>query len=204
MSVSKKRTSTIMFTDMVGYSQMVAKDEKSALALLDEHNQIIFPIIEQFNGKVIKLIGDAVFADFQSPLDSIQAAIDIQTQFRDRNKICRIEDQIRIRIGVHLGEVIERDNDLFGHEVNLGSRIENSTPSECISVSEEVYLAIAKEKDIFCRKIGHVKLKNIPEPKLLYKIYLDLLDYNNESDDKLHAGFIERGIEIVDIKHYNV
>ena len=193
-----------MFTDMVGYSQMVAKDEQSALTLLDEHNQIIFPIVEKFKGRVIKLIGDAVFAEFTTSFDAIQSAMDIQAHFRDRNQISRIEEQIQIRIGLHTGEVIEKDKDLFGHDVNLGSRIENSTPPGCITASKEVVLAIKNNKDIFKRKIGYVKLKNIPDPKLLYKIYLDLLDYNNDSDDKLHDSFIERGIEIVDIKHYNV
>ena len=193
-----------MFTDMVGYSQMVAKDEKLALSLLDEHNQVIFPIVEKFHGRVIKLIGDAVFAEFTTSFDAIQSAMNIQAQFRVRNQISHIEDQIQIRIGLHTGEVIEKDNDLFGHDVNLGSRIENSTPPGCITASKEVVLAIKNNKDIFKRKIGHVKLKNIPDPKLLYKIYLDLLDYNNDSDVKLYDGFIERGIEIVDIKHYNV
>ena len=193
-----------MFTDIVGYSKMVAKDEKYALSLLDEHNQIIFPIVEKFNGRIIKLIGDAVFAEFETPLYSIQSAMDIQKKFRDRNQIIRIQDQVQIRIGLHTGEVIEKDNDLFGHDVNLGSRIENTTPPGCITVSEDVFMAIENKKDIFCRRIGHVKLKNIPEPKLLYKVYLDLLEYNNDSDDKLQDSFIERGIEIVDIDNYNV
>jgi len=192
-----------MFTDIVGYSSMIAQDEKGGLALLDEHNSLIFPIIKNHNGEIIKLIGDAIFARFSSSENSVIAALEIQNKLHELNKLRSKNKKIIIRIGLHVGEVIEKDNDLFGHDVNLGSRIEGVTEPGSISISQQTFESINDDK-MYYRKIGYVKLKNIPNPQLLYKIYLDLLDYNSESDDKLHDTFTEKGIQIVDIDTYEI
>ena len=77
---SKQRNAVVMFTDIVGYSTMVSKNEPHALKLLDEHNKIIIPTIEASNGRVVKLIGDAIFADFTTPLDAINTALLFQNK----------------------------------------------------------------------------------------------------------------------------
>ena len=88
MSTKKQSNLTpIMFTDIVGYSSMVAKDEKNALKLLDEHNELIFPIIKSNDGEVIKLIGDAIFARFKLPAGAINTAIEVQSKLKQRNSI---------------------------------------------------------------------------------------------------------------------
>ena len=129
----------LMFTDIVGYSQMVAKNEKLALKILDEHNNIIFPIIKKHKGYIIKLIGDAIFAKFHSPNDSVLSSIEIQKKLNARNQIHAKNEVLIIRIGLHYGQVIEKDDDLFGHDVNLCSRIESVTEPGSINISEEVY-----------------------------------------------------------------
>ena len=153
--------STIMFTDIVGYSQMVANDEKGALELLDEHNNIIFPIINNHDGEIIKLIGDAIFARYLSSKNSVLSAIEIQNKLKDRNTISKNNEAIKIRVGLHRGEVIEKDDDLFGHDVNLCSRIESVTQSGSITISEEIFKSVVNIDGLFHRKIGHEKLKNI-------------------------------------------
>ena len=107
MSESTVSQSTIIFTDIVGYSTMVGKDEKLALSLLEEHNIIIFPIIDSYDGEIIKLIGDAIFARFSSPDNSLDAATKIQTILKERNSVSSDNQKITIRIGLHLGKVIE-------------------------------------------------------------------------------------------------
>ena len=88
----------IMFTDLVNYSTMVAINEKGAQTLLEEHNKIIFPIIKANDGKIIKLIGDAIFARFKTPLGSVRSAIEIQSKLKDRNSKSSKDERIRIRI----------------------------------------------------------------------------------------------------------
>ena len=203
-SATQKNITAIMFTDIVGYSKMAAKDEKLALELLEKHNNIIFPIIKKCSGSIIKLIGDAIFAKFKSSEDSVACAISIQQSLREKNKLSSKKERIQIRIGLHAGHVIEKDNDLFGNDVNLGSRIENVAQPGCIAASKELFDSIENARKILHRTIGHVKLKNIPEPKLLIKIYLDQLDYNNESETDIHQAFKEKGVQIVDINTYEV
>ncbi len=142
MSQTNISESTIMFTDIVGYSAMVGKDESDALSLLDEHNNIIFPIIEENEGQIIKLIGDAIFARFLSAYSSLNAATKIQNILSERNSVSKNNQEINIRIGLHSGKVIEKDNDLFGHDVNLCSRIESMSPSGGIAASAQLVNSI--------------------------------------------------------------
>ena len=164
--------STIMFTDIVGYSSMVGKDESLALNLLDEHNNLIFPIIKEYEGVIIKLIGDAIFARFPSSENSLYAATKIQNILSERNSISQKNRGINIRIGLHSGKVIEKDDDLFGHDVNLCSRIEAISPRGGIAASAQL-LDSVDTNDFLYREMGFIKLKNIAEPHQIYKIYIE-------------------------------
>ena len=95
-----------MLTDIVGYSKMVGKDENHALQLLDKHNKMITGSIQKFNGSVVKIIGDAVFAQFEKPGEASQCAVNIQQKFIKRNKIHSKNDRIHIRIGLHMGDLV--------------------------------------------------------------------------------------------------
>ena len=106
--------STIMFTDIVGYSAIVDKNQSHAMELLSMHDKIIEPIIKENNGRIIKKIGDAIFAEYSNAPESIQAAQKTQVELAKRNIVCNPKDQIVIRIGLHIGNVIRKDDDLFG------------------------------------------------------------------------------------------
>ena len=194
------RQSTIMFTDIVGYSKMVEKDETHAIKILNEHNQLIETVIRKNNGKIIKHIGDAVFAEFPSSVDAVNSAIHFQNKFKDRNALCRKDDCIVVRAGIHKGEVIEQDNDLFGNAVNLGSRIEGTAPPGGIAISDIVKKELSN--NISVREMGHVKLKNISQPLEIFKVYLDKEDFKAENAQTLRQLQIERGINIVDIDSF--
>ena len=161
MAESQIKVSSIMFTDIVGYSKMVSKDEKHALQLLDAHNQILTTTIDKFGGSVIKFIGDSVFAEFSKPEGAANCAIDIQKKLIDRNKIYSKNDRIHIRIGLHMGDLVVKGDDLFGNTVNLGSRIEGVAPSDGILISHPVYNAINRDASFFTKQLGFAKLKNI-------------------------------------------
>ena len=195
---------SIMFTDIVGYSAMVGKDENKALSLLDEHNNIIFPIIKSNKGEIIKLIGDAIFARFPSSSCSINAATKIQEKLGERNSVSQKDNKIQIRIGLHEGKVIEKDNDLFGHDVNLCSRIESLAPSGGIAVSARLIDNVGGSNDLYYREMGYIKLKNIIEPQQIYKLYHNANEYDSETDKQLQEYLKNHGIEIIDINSYNI
>ena len=104
-----------MFTDVVGYSRMMARGEAHALDLLEEHNSIIRQSIEKHDGYIIKLIGDSVFSEFDNPENCTKSAIDIQIRLKERNELCRKNDRIQIRIGLHYGQVVVNGMKPAGH-----------------------------------------------------------------------------------------
>ena len=203
MAESQIKVSSIMFTDIVGYSKMAGKDENHALQLLDAHNQILTTAIDKFRGSVIKFIGDSVFAEFSKPEAAANCAIDIQKKLIDRNKIHSKNDRVHIRIGLHMGDLVVKGDDLFGNTVNLGSRIEGVAPTDGILISHPVFNAINRDTSFSIKELGFVKLKNMKEPCQLFKLYLNQLDYTAQSNDDLERETQERGIQIVDMDTYN-
>ena len=196
--------STIMFTDIVGYSAIVNKDQDHAMELLTMHDKIIEPIIKNNNGKIIKKIGDSIFAEFLTPEASIKTARNIQITLNERNVLCQPDDIIHIRIGLHSGEVIRKDDDLFGHDVNLCSRIESLSPRGGIAASSDLVQSLNKKYNSLVREMGYIKLKNIVHPKQIYKIYLNQDEYLAESDKQLQQTLRDNGIEIVDIDSFTI
>ncbi|MBC8213544.1 MAG: tetratricopeptide repeat protein [Candidatus Marinimicrobia bacterium] len=200
---TEKRNISIMFTDIVGYSRMINKNETHALQLLDQHNNIIEPILANYGGRVIKTIGDAYFCEFASSVDTVNAGIEIQNQLKRRNEVSRKEDQVNIRIGIHEGEAIEKDTDLFGHDVNLCARIEPIATPGGIAISNAVLQRVKSDK-ILTREMGYIKLKNISNPEPIYKVYLNKQDWKSETEQQLRKIQIERGINFVDINEYQI
>jgi tetratricopeptide (TPR) repeat protein len=182
---------------------MINKDEKNALKLLDIHNKIIKTSVNNFQGSIVKFIGDSVFAEFDRAQNAALSAIEIQSKIIERNTVNPKNDQFHIRIGLHLGDLVVKDNDLFGNTVNLGSRIEGAAPTDGILLSKEIYQKINKNKSFNCRSLGYIKLKNIKEPCELFKLYLSQLNFTSQSNDDLRKETIERGLEVVDMSGYS-
>ena len=141
-----------MFTDIVGYSKMVETEEENALMLLEEHDQILTAIIKKNSGQIIKHIGDSIFAEFDDTLNCTKSAIKMQSELRNRNLISRDNQKITIRIGIHTGTVFEKENDLFGNDVNLCSRIESIAPHGGIAASCNLFNNLTNASGIFGRK----------------------------------------------------
>ena len=110
-----RQLAAIIFTDIVGYTSLMGNDEQKAFELLNKNRQIQKPIIEQYNGHWIKEIGDGVMASFTTVSDAVNAAIKIQ-------QTCNSAKEYQLRIGIHLGEVVFENEDVFGDGVNIASR----------------------------------------------------------------------------------
>src|SRR5437870_10486317 len=114
----KRRLAAIMFTDIVDFSRQMGSNEARTLRLLDTHNQIIQHAVAAHHGTVIKTVGDAFLVDFPSVVHAVQCAQQIQTQFRAYNAEKVSAEQIHVRIGIHSGDIVQKDGDVFGDGVN--------------------------------------------------------------------------------------
>ena len=163
----------IMFTDMVGYSKKVHEDEDGALALLAEHNRILEKQIAAHSGNVIKTIGDSFMADFGSAFSAVNCAVEIQKELADENAEIPPEKRMEVRIGIHVGDVIYRDQDVFGDGVNIASRIEGLAGAGQIFISFDVFsITYGKLKCSF-KDVGTQELKNIDRPVHVYEVLWD-------------------------------
>ena len=131
MSISRQ-LAAIMFTDIVGYTALMGEDEVKAFELLRKNRKIQQPIIERYNGNWIKELGDGVLASFQTVTDAVLCAGSIQYA-------CDALPDLKLRIGIHLGDVVFENNDVFGDGVNIASRLQALAPVGGIWVSESVH-----------------------------------------------------------------
>jgi class 3 adenylate cyclase/tetratricopeptide (TPR) repeat protein len=172
----QRRLSAIMFTDMVGYSKKVAEDEALALRLVDEHNKLVTSFVEKHEGHVLRFVGDAVMAEFASAISGIECALGIQRSLRERNEGRPEKEKILIRIGLHLGDILLRDGDLFGHGVNIAARLEPLAEPGGICVSRVVYDMVKRALKLNAVSLGLKELKNVGEPVEVFKVLLDEVD----------------------------
>jgi TolB-like protein/cytochrome c-type biogenesis protein CcmH/NrfG len=152
-----------MFTDIVGYTALMGENESKAYQLLKKNRQVQKPLIEKHGGKWLKEIGDGVLASFQTITDAVYCAVEIQRK-------CEAETDLKLRIGIHLGEVIVEEGDVFGDGVNIASRLETMAPAGGIYVSESVYRNIENKKGIRAKFVKEENLKNVKHPIKIYEI----------------------------------
>lgn len=169
---SSRHLSAIMFTDMVGYSAMAQENEQVAVELLEEQRKILRAIIGQMHGREVDTIGDAFFVEFNSALEAVQCAIEIQKTLHHRNKNTDQKKWIRVRIGIHVGDVISRDSQVLGDCVNIAARLEPLAKPGGICLSEDVARQIQHKIDFPVKNLGKAELKNIRLPINIFKVVL--------------------------------
>ena len=165
---AKRKMAAIFAADVVGYSKLMAINEKLTLFRLKETRKLTDKIINELHGRIFSTAGDSIMAEFASPVDAVEAAISIQKKVAD--SISNISDDIRIefRVGVNLGDIMIQDNNLYGDNVNIAARLESiSEPGE-ICVSEKVYLEINNKVNTKFHYLGEKKLKNISQKIKVY------------------------------------
>lgn len=164
-----RKLAAIMFTDIVGYSRMMSADEDHALRLLDIHDSLLTATIADHGGHVLKRMGDAIFAEFDSATQAVRCGIRIQERLREHNQSAAAGDQLSVRIGIHLGEVVVREKDLFGEGINVAARLESLARPGGICISDAVYQAVKRHAGIEPVLVGEVELKNIVERHVIYQ-----------------------------------
>ena len=170
MAEERRRLAAIMFTDMVGYSARAQSDEAGALGLLDRHNRLLRPIFSKFHGREVKTVGDAFVVEFESALEATRCALDIQRMLHFYNLRSPDPWKILIRIGIHVGDVVETGGDVLGDSVNIAARIVNLAGPEGICLTQQVYDQVANKASTTFAKVPPVPLKNLQVAGSVYRV----------------------------------
>ena len=161
-----RQLAAIMFTDIVGYTALMGNDEQKAFTILTKNRSLQKSIIEQFNGRWIKELGDGVMASFNTVSDAVNAAIKIQ-------QTCNAAKDFQLRIGIHLGEVVFENDDVFGDGVNIASRIQALATPGGVWISESVHNNVSNKNDINTEFVKVVHPKNVKEPVRIYQVKME-------------------------------
>ena len=186
MAMHNRQLAAIMFSDIVGYTSLMGQDEEKGLQLLKKNREIHKPLIEKYSGKWIKEMGDGVLAKFDSAYNATKCAIEIQ-------QLAIKEVKGQIRIGLHIGEIIVENDDIFGDGVNIASRIESIADPGGIYISGSIEKELHNHADIQTKYFGHVELKNVEEQvKIHYVIGYGLATPSRRKIKQLRLKRLER------------
>jgi adenylate cyclase len=169
----QRRLAAVMAADIAGYSRLMGYDEERTLAQLKTFRKtLVDPAIATHRGRIVKTTGDGMLVEFASAVDAARCAIEIQRQMADRNRGVPPELRIEFRIGIHVGDIIIDDDDIFGDGVNIAARLEGIAEPGGVCISDDAYRQIRGKIDISFENIGKQTLKNIAEPMEAWQIRL--------------------------------
>jgi class 3 adenylate cyclase len=172
---------TILFSDIKGStSYFERRGDAEGLAMVQHHNDLLFPIIESSGGRVVKTIGDAIMACFKDPVGAIKAAIRMQQVMEeDRAATESFDDHIHIRVALHMGPGLEKDNDVYGDVVNASAKVQQQTEPDQIVITD-VLVEAAHEAGAQCVKLGRAEMKGKDEAIELYAVA-----WSDEAEEQL-------------------
>ncbi|SVD56548.1 uncharacterized protein METZ01_LOCUS409402, partial [marine metagenome] len=160
----QRRLAAIMFTDIVGYTSTMSEDEQKALEILQRNRDVLKPAIAGHKGEWLKEMGDGTLSSFTSAVEAVNCALEIQRSLKD-------ETNFKVRIGIHIGDVVISESDIFGSGVNVASRIEPLAEPGGICISERVFDDISNRPDIETAYMGEKSLKNVGRPIRVYALW---------------------------------
>jgi adenylate cyclase len=167
----ERRLSAIFASDIVGYSRLMEADEEGTLARMNAHRrEFLEPAVAQNRGRIVKRTGDGVLIEFSSAVDAARCAIDVQRGMGERNAGVPPERRIELRIGIHVGDIMIEDDDIFGDGVNIAARLESIAQPGGICISDDAYRQVRGKVDVNFQDSGEQELKNIARPVRVYQL----------------------------------
>ena len=170
----ERRLSAILSADIVGYTRLMRADEEGTLARSRAHRtELVEPKIAEYEGRIVKLMGDGLLVEFASVVNAVQCAAEVQRRMAARNAGVPEDEQIVFRVGINLGDVIVEGDDIHGDGVNIATRMQEIAPPGGISVSGVVYDSVRDKLAPGFEDLGPQQVKNIAEPVRAYRVVLD-------------------------------
>jgi len=168
----KRKLTSILSADAVGYSRLMAEDETSTVKTLTTYREVIASLIKQHRGRVVDSPGDNVLAEFSSVVDAVQCAVAVQNEIQTRNAELPDNRRMEFRIGVNLGDVIDEEDRIYGDGVNIAARLEAMADPGGICVSKTAFDQIETKLPLGYEYLGEQPVKNIPKPVGAYRVLM--------------------------------
>jgi TolB-like protein/class 3 adenylate cyclase/Tfp pilus assembly protein PilF len=180
----ERRLAAVLAADVAGYSRLMGLDEEGTLARLKAvRKTLVDPAIASHRGRIVKTTGDGMLVEFASAVDAVRGAVEVQRGMAARNGSVPQDQMIEFRIGIHVGDIIFDDSDIFGDGVNIAARLEGIAEPGGVCISDDGYRQIRGKVEFACDDLGPHALKNIAEPMRAWRIQLD-----GESAAKTQTG----------------
>jgi serine/threonine protein kinase/class 3 adenylate cyclase len=184
-----KNALTVLFTDVVGSTRFFERNGDTAgLVMIHRHDELAARAIQQYEGKVVKTIGDSAMAEFSNPGSAVRAAVEIERQFLKLNLTLPEEHRVQVRIGVHTGVGFRKGNDLFGDVVNVTARMVKRTAPAQILISRAMHEAIANESDLHCRWLSKLTIDGRTEKEDIFEVVWTDAEAYRDVQDRLAAS----------------
>jgi class 3 adenylate cyclase/Tfp pilus assembly protein PilF len=168
---ANRRLATILVADVDGYSRLMRADEEGTFVDLRAHiAELVAPVVERFHGRIVKTVGDGVLVEFGSAVEGVRCAVELQRGMVERNRATPVERRQAFRIGLHLGDIIVSEEDVFGDTVNVASRLEALAGPGSIVLSAAVHEQVRDKLALPFRLQGSRSLKNIDRPIQVYSL----------------------------------
>jgi TolB-like protein/class 3 adenylate cyclase len=169
----ERRLAAILAADVAGYSRLMGANEEGTLAQLKSiRKALVDPTIAAHRGRIVKTTGDGMLVEFASAVDAVRNAFEIQRSMAEQNTAVPQDQRIEFRIGIHVGDVIFDDNDIFGDGVNIAARLEGIAEPGGVCISDDAYRQVRGKVEIACDDMGPQPLKNIAEPMRAWRVRL--------------------------------
>src|SRR5262249_50830996 len=173
---AQRRLAAILAADVVGYGRLMEADETGTFERLRAHRKELFePEIERHHGRIFKLMGDGLLAEFASVVDAVECAVLLQHEMHERNNGVADDKRIDVRMGVHVGDVIVEGNDRHGDAVNIAARLQQLAEAGGICVTGPVVNHVRHKVALHFELRGEELLKNIAEPVTVYRVSMDAM-----------------------------
>jgi adenylate cyclase len=167
----RRRLAAIVAADVAGYSRMMGQDEEGTLDALKSHlRDCVLPAVAELEGRIVKHTGDGFLAEFPSIFDAVRCCLDVQHAMAERNASVPVGRRIQFRIGIHLGDVVSDDGDIFGDGVNIAARLEGMADPGGICISQVVLDQVKHKLQFTPEDLGARALKNIEEPVHAWRV----------------------------------
>jgi len=167
----ERRLAAILAADVAGYSRLMGTDEEGTLARLNAHRrEFLEPTIAEHRGRIVKRTGDGILIEFGSAVDAARCAVEIQHGMMERNAPVPHDQRIELRIGIHIGDIIIEEGDIFGDGVNIAARLEGIAQPGGICISDDAYRQVRGKLDANFQDAGEKELRNIARPVRVYRL----------------------------------